>query len=103
MPQYKNFHIEKPAPNQLIYWMGPDMKDILGWFRGNLQFHEVERKFPGYIPKWWYPAESELNIPPLNPAEKESVRRSRKPKETQLILEEKKENPKIIDNSGEFF
>lgn len=57
MSRYRNLHWEKPEVNQLVYWMGPNAKDILGWFRGNLQFQEVEKKYPGYIPKWWYPAD----------------------------------------------
>lgn len=90
--KYTNFHKSKPEVNRLIYWMGPNMKDVLGWFRGNCQFHEVERKFPGYIPKWWYYAEDHLNIPdPLFKASipEEPKKRGRKPKE------EKKEDPII--------
>jgi hypothetical protein len=81
--KYVNFHEAKPEVNRLIYWMGPNMTDILGWFRGNCQFHEVEKKHPGYIPKWWYYAEEHLNIP--DPLFKELIpeepkKRGRKPK-----------------------
>jgi hypothetical protein len=55
-----NFHICKPKLNQLIYWIGPTNRNILGWYRGGLQFEECEKKYPGYVPKWWYPAEPEI-------------------------------------------
>lgn len=83
MPDYKNFHEKKPEVNRLICWMGPDTKAILGWFRGKFNFQEVERKYPGYAPKWWYYAEDHLNIP--DPLFKEELpvepkKRGRKPK-----------------------
>jgi hypothetical protein len=118
--KYTNFHEVKPEVNRLIYWMGPNMTDILGWFRGNCQFHEVERKHPGYIPKWWYYAEEHLNVP--DPLFKESIpeepkKRGRKPKPepfvnqseptiikkdhmVQVIVEK---DPDDDDFDGEFF
>lgn len=107
MPAYRNLHLEKPEVNRLIYWMGPDTKDILGWFRGKLQFHEVERKYPGYIPKWWYYAEDHLNIP--DPLFSESLtlprKRGKRPKNE---VEEKVEIqtvivPDVIDRMVQVF
>lgn len=89
--RYINFHTNKPEENRLIYWMGPNMKDVLGWFRGNCQFHEVERKYPGYVPKWWYYAEEELSIQypdPMVAIISEPKKRGRKPKEDLVIVQE---------------
>lgn len=59
--KYFNLHLEKPDPHKLIYWHGPNGKDILGRYRGKMKYEEVERKYPGFVPKWWYYAEEILN------------------------------------------
>lgn len=110
MPKYKNVYKTKPEINQLIYWMGPQATDILGWYRGGHRFDEYERKYPGYIPKWWYPADSELNIKdPLDQTPPEPKKRGRKPKNEEQQKEirvEKHQQPEILDNfngGGDFF
>ena len=76
--KYKNQHLEKPGVNQLIYWLGPDGKDHLGWFRGKYTYEEYERKFPGFLPKWWYAAE--IGLVPDPKAESNSLKINKKPK-----------------------
>lgn len=58
--KYINTHLQKPEIDQLIYWFGPNGKDILGWFRGKLTYEEYQKEFPWFVPKWWYPAEPGL-------------------------------------------
>lgn len=102
--KYTNFHLEKPEINKLIYWFGPDGKDHLGWYRGPavgyLLLEEVERAYPGYVPKWWYYAEEELTLSiedPRFPREKIPLKRGRPSKKVEepVDLPPSKDDPKL--------
>ena len=93
--KYNNFHVEKPEPNKLLYFFGPNGKDILGWYRdfGWLHFETVTGEFSGFVPKWWYYAENELAESiedPRNPKPKVPGKRGRPAKIAEELPETKK-------------
>lgn len=57
--KYNNFHIEKPQVHQLIYWLNPQVREVLGFFMGGTVFIEADGKQRGYYAKYWRPASEE--------------------------------------------
>lgn len=51
--KYKIFPAEKPEIHQLIYWLGPTCKEVLGFFMGGTIFIEADGKQRGYYAKHW--------------------------------------------------
>ena len=54
--KYKNFHVDKPEINQLIYWLDPQIKETLGFYLGSTIFIEADGTQRGYYAKYWRPA-----------------------------------------------
>lgn len=51
--KYNNFHEVKPEPNTPIYWLNSVMKEIPGYWRGELTFVEAKGTRSGYVAKYW--------------------------------------------------
>lgn len=66
--KYKNFHFEKPETHQLVYWLGPTCKEVLGFFMGGTIFIEADGTQRGYYVKYWRPTiEEDASIPTWKP------------------------------------
>jgi hypothetical protein len=92
--KYKNFHIDKPQVHQLIYWLNPQIREVLGFFMGGSVFIEADGTQRGYYAKYWRPASEEdallatwkpdgSHIPPVVPKRaynKKSVNKEKKSK-----------------------
>lgn len=57
--KYNNFHFNRPEINQLIYWLGPNTREVLGFFCGGTIFIEADGTQRGYYAKFWRPASEE--------------------------------------------
>lgn len=66
--KYENFHITKPEPNQLIWWINSQAKEQLGYWMGGTKFVQADGVFKGYYAKYWRPAdENEKYLATWNP------------------------------------
>ena len=54
--KYNNFHLVKPQVHQLIYWLNPQIREVLGFYCGGTIFIEADGKQRGYYAKYWRPA-----------------------------------------------
>ena len=54
--KYKIFYDEKPEIHQLIYWLNPQIREVLGFFMGGTVFIEADGTKRGYYAKYWRPA-----------------------------------------------
>lgn len=53
--KYSIFPDEKPAIHQLIYWLNPQVREVLGFFIGGTVFIEADGTRRGYYAKYWRP------------------------------------------------
>ncbi len=66
--QYKVFPSSKPEVNQLIWYLGPVGKEILGYYVGKTFFVESDGTNKGYYAKYWRPAdEQDYLLPTWSP------------------------------------
>ena len=79
--QYHNFHHTKPELGKLIVWLNCQLKEVFGYYRGNLYFVEINDGRKGYLPKYWRePTDIEHNQFILIPDPPIVKKRARPPK-----------------------
>lgn len=78
MNKYKIFPVEKPELNQLIWYIGPVAKEILGYFLGSTTFVEADGTKKGYFAKYWRETTPEEKLLPTWNPEAEPVIEKRK-------------------------
>lgn len=78
--------MEKPELNQLIWYVGPIAKEILGFYCGGTIFIEADGTKRGYFAKHWRPAnDADALLPTWSPiAAPEAEKRKYKKKEKDL-------------------
>lgn len=55
--EYQIFPVSKPELNQLIWYIGPIAKEILGFYLGATKFVEADGTYRGYFAKYWRAAD----------------------------------------------
>ncbi len=74
--KYKIFPVEKPEINQLIWYLGPTSKEILGYYLGGSSFAEADGTKRGYYAKYWRDADSiDHTLTSWNPEPKIIIKR----------------------------
>lgn len=62
--RYQNFHCNKPSVDQIVYFLGPAGKEILGIYKEYpLFFQALDKSVQGYYSKMWRPlTDSEMAL-----------------------------------------
>ena len=82
MSKYQLFPMEKPEVNQLIWYVGPIAKEILGYYCGGTDFVEADGTKKGFFVLYWRAAnEADALLPTWSPL-------------TESVLEKRKYTPR---------
>lgn len=83
--KYNIFPTNKPQINELVYWLNPQCKEVLGYFQGfsyNFPiFIDGDKKMSSFHPKYWRKTNDEDKLLiQWSPEQVESPSRKRKKK-----------------------